>query len=747
MPETNLKFHSAHGKRQLLVVEDEVINREILGMILEELYEPIYAETGAEALAKAHAYADTLSLVLLDLNLPDMHGLDVLRQFKGNDQLSRLPVIVMTAEKDAEVESLNIGAIDFIPKPYPQPKVILARINRTIELSEDRDIIRWTERDHLTHLYNRDYFYHYADQFDTHHRNLSMDAIVVDVNHFHMINERYGKPYGDEVLRRIAGRLQQAVREDGGIVCRRENDTFLVYCPHRGDYADLLDSVSVGLAGDGQSDGRIRLRLGAYPDVDKTIDIERRFDRAKLAADTVRNNYTKAIALYNDALRETELFLEQLLEDFETAISEHQFQVYYQPKFDIRPVVPILSSAEALIRWKHPKLGMVSPGSFIPLFENNGLIQRLDSYVWREAARQIREWKDRLEDYVPVSVNVSRVDMFDPDIVQNLKNLIAEFGLSCSDLLLEITESAYTQDSEQVIETVHELREAGFLIEMDDFGSGYSSLNMISTLPIDALKLDMYFIRTAFREKKNTRMLEIAIDIAGSLSVPTIAEGVETAEQMFALKAMGCDIVQGYYFSRPVPAEEFEPFLLRHKAALEAAQQNTSAPANLTGHAQAPGSLQADMHDPLTGLYNANAFEMLLNGSDNSRTTVMVVGIDDLQSLKDSGDQSIHDRILSVIADVLRSTFRSVDFICRIPEDEYAILLNRVDSSMRSLIFDKLDLINAKLKRSDTSLPPVSLSVGVAFPDRQNPSGSLVEDAAAALHQMQADNRCGCAIY
>ena len=208
---------------------------------------------------------------------------------------------------------------------------------------------------------------------------------------------------------------------------------------------------------------------------------------------------------------------------------------------------------------------MVSPGVFIPLFEANGLIEQLDSYVWREVAAQLRRWKDSLGFAVPVSVNVSRVDMLDLGLIDTFTELMREFALTPSDMLLEITESAYTQDSDQIIQTVKALRELGFQVEMDDFGTGYSSLNMISTLPIDALKLDMQFIRNAFDQRRDTRMLEVIIEIADYLSVPVIAEGVETAEQLNALKAMGCDIVQGYYFSKPLPAKEFEGFLIERR--------------------------------------------------------------------------------------------------------------------------------------------------------------------------------------
>ncbi len=561
MPENHLKFHSANGKRQLLIIEDEMINRELLRVILSEQYELLFAEDGNTGLRKIKENKDTLSLVLLDLNLPDMHGLDVLKQIKSEEQYSRLPVIVMTAEKEAEVESLTYGAIDFIPKPYPQPKVILARILRTIELSEDRDIIRWTERDQLTGVYNKEYFYRYAAQYDVYHKDTETDAMGIDINHFHMLNERYGRAYGDEVLIKVGEHLREMVNKNGGIVCRKEADTFLIYCAHRTDYSVILKAASKGFT----EDHRVRLRMGVYSNVDKTIDIERRFDRAKSAADTVKNQFTKTIAIYDNSLHEAELYAEQLLEDFPKAVAEKQFVVYFQPKFDIRPDAPILSSAEALVRWKHPQLGMVSPGVFIPLFEKNGLIRRLDNYVWKETAAKIAEWKQTLKRSIPVSVNVSRIDIYDDDLVEFLEGLVKENQLDPKELILEITESAYTEDSAQMIRKVEELQQKGFRIEMDDFGSGYSSLNMISTLPIDAIKLDMQFIRNAFREKGNTRLLEVVISLAESLEVPTIAEGVETAEQMLALKGMGCDFVQGYYFSKPLPGNEFEEFVTGKK--------------------------------------------------------------------------------------------------------------------------------------------------------------------------------------
>ena len=568
MLKSHEKFHSVNGKRLILIADDEMINRELLGLILGDDYELLYAVNGQEAMEQMRANQDLLALVLLDLRMPVMSGAEVLKTVREEPELRRIPVIVLTSDQDAEVESLNLGAIDFVPKPYPQADVIRARVRRTIELSEDREIINSTERDPLTGLYNREFFYRYADQFDQHHKTTEMDAIVIDVNHFHIINERFGTAYGDDVLRQIGRHVLETVQKTGGIVGRREADTFLVYCPHGSDYGAILNYTFLDLSGEEDKNNRVRLRMGVYAKVDKSLDVERRFDRAKMAADTVQGSFTRTIGIYDSVMHEQELYAEQLIEDFPEAIRNGQFEVYYQPKFDVRTEIPVLASAEALVRWNHPKMGMISPGVFIPLFEENGLIQTLDHYVWNTAAAQIRKWEGKFEFTVPVSVNVSRIDMYDPNLIDTLQEVLDQNQLDASEILLEITESAYTQDTGQIIETVSRLQEMGFRIEMDDFGTGYSSLNMISTLPIDALKLDMQFIRNAFQNRKDTRMLEVIIDIADYLAVPVIAEGVETEEQMKALRAMGCDFVQGYYFSKPVPAEEYEQFVAERKKLL-----------------------------------------------------------------------------------------------------------------------------------------------------------------------------------
>ena len=543
--------------RSILIVDDDLIAREILGKMLEDQYEVSYAENGMKALDIIKRDKMKLSLVILDLHMPEMDGYSLLKLIRSDNELRRIPVIVLTSEKGAEVESLKLGAADFIAKPFGLPEVICARVGHSIELAEDSVIIHETERDELTGLFHKEFFFQYGKRLDELNNNMPMDAVVVDINRFHVVNELYGRSYGDLVLKTIGESLHELVSENGGLACRRDNDQFCIYLPHSDDIQDKLP-MYIKMIDERINDSNISLRFGVFSDDGSEKCMEHRFDCARLACQKLRNSYTSCFDFYNDEQHNKELYAERLINDMDKALSERQFKVYYQPKYSIRGDRPQLSSAEALIRWFHPELGMVSPGQFISLFEENGLIQKLDRFVWNEAAAQIKQWRDKYGIDIPVSVNVSRVDVFNSHLVGILEEIIKHNGLENTKLLLEITESAYTDDSDQIIETVNKLRKLCFKIEMDDFGSGYSSLNMLTTLPIDALKLDMKFIRGICENPKNARLVGIMIDIARLLEVPVIAEGVETMEQMELLKKLGCDIIQGYYFSKPLPPEEFE---------------------------------------------------------------------------------------------------------------------------------------------------------------------------------------------
>ncbi len=547
----------------VLIVDDQEINRDVLGMILEDYYEIIYASNGREALDLIQQHRNRLSVVLLDLIMPVMDGFQVLEHVRNDEFLNSIPIIVLTAERSAELKALQMGAADFITKPFDMHEVILARVGRIIELSEGRQLISAAEHDQLTMLYSRNFFFEYANRIHRYHPNWHMDAVVVNIEQFHSVNALNGREFGDKVLRIIGDEIRAFLSETEGITSRFEADRFDIYCLHQDNYQALLDRLQKRVSALSKT-ANIRLRMGVAP-WREDVEPELLFDRACAACSMIRGNYKTHLMVYDEEMRLREILNQRLLNDLRRAVDEKELTVYYQPKYDIQCDPPKLSSAEALIRWQHPELGMVSPGTFIPLFEGNGQISAVDNYVWNEAARQIAEWRDKIGVTLPVSVNLSRVDVFDPSLEERLDALVRQYGLDHKLLKLEVTESAYTDNAEQMIELINRLRNCGFEIEMDDFGSGYSSLNMLSCMPIDVLKMDMTFVRNIGHSEKDFRLVEVVLDIAKYLKVPVVAEGVETRQQLEMLKEAGCELVQGFYFSRPLPPGEFERLIIREK--------------------------------------------------------------------------------------------------------------------------------------------------------------------------------------
>ena len=549
-------------ERSILIVDDEAINREILGNIIQTEYKVIYAENGKEALEKIHANRPAISLVLLDLLMPVMDGTEVLKALHEEGIIADIPVIVLTSEKSNEIESLKLGAADFLTKPYNLPEVILARVRHSIQLFENSKIIHATEFDSLTQFYSSKFFFEYASQFDLRFPDKVMDAVAVNFTRFHLLNQLKGRGFGDEVLKAMADGIRKALLITGGIAGRNEADSFYLYVPHQDDYGIVLQKINEALASL-LKPSEIRLRLGVFSDTERAFPMIQRFDHAVQACNSLRSKASGAtdICIYDEKMAEKEVFDAKLIQNFEAAIEQKQFKVNYQPKFNIKGDKPVLCSAEALVSWMHPEFGRVRPDLFIPLFEENGLVTKLDRYVWEESARQIRRWKDELGRTIPVSVNVSRIDIAAPDMTDFITRIVKENGLSPSEYMLEITESAYTSDSRHIIEVVENLRSLGHKVEMDDFGSGYSSLNMLTSMPIDVLKMDKAFIRNIQPGNKEMKLIELVLDIAKDLEVPVVAEGVETEEEYKMLKNAGCDIIQGYYFSKPIPPAEFSRFI------------------------------------------------------------------------------------------------------------------------------------------------------------------------------------------
>ena len=438
--------------------------------------------------------------------------------------------------------------------------LILWNVRSTMKANEGRQLISEAENDPLTGLHNRNFLIIYVNRDHREHPDRAMDAVAINIECFHTLNGLHGRDFGDRVLKALGEEIAAFTRETGGFAGRVSADHFDIWCPHREEYVSVLKRFQSRM-NEFSGEADVRLRMGVMP-WQEGAEPEWMFSRAWSACSLARGDYKTRLMVYDDKLRQQDERNQRLLNDFSRALEKKELAVYYQPKYAVQGEKPELNSAEALVRWRHPELGMIPPDQFIPLFEKSGQISALDNYVWTEAARQTAAWRNQFGKTLPVSVNLSRVDVFDPNLVTILDGIVEKNGLNRADLQLEVTESAYTENAEQLIRVIQQLREKGYVIEMDDFGSGYSSLNMLSSLPLDVLKMDIGFIRNIEKNESDFHLVELVLDIARYLKVPVVAEGVETEKQLTLLRDARCDLIQGYYFSKPLPAKEFERTIL-----------------------------------------------------------------------------------------------------------------------------------------------------------------------------------------
>lgn len=426
---------------------------------------------------------------------------------------------------------------------------------------KSESLIASAETDKLTGVYSKNFLFEYARRAQNKHSKKPMDAIMLDIDRFHSINVLNGTEFGDKALSTLGGLIKEVFNEPGTIAGRVENDHFCVFRWHKNDdFKEKLDALQSRM--DEQFPNvKIHLRMGVLPNKAK-MEPEKMYDRARVACNLSRGQYNhQQLVVYDDSVREKRHYEQRLINDLKNAVKNEEFEVYYQPQYDIQCDPPVLKSAEALVRWRHPELGMIFPGDFIPLFEKHGLIGEVDKCVWKKAARQVAYWKSIFGKVLPVSVNLSRVDIFDPNLEKTLNGLMRDNNLEYSALKLEVTESAYTENANQVISIIERLRKKGYEIELDDFGTGYSSLSMLSSMPIDILKMDRSFILNMHDSETAVQMVKLILDLAREMKIPVIAEGVEDKIELMMLKEMGCSLVQGYYFSRPLPTAEFEELL------------------------------------------------------------------------------------------------------------------------------------------------------------------------------------------
>lgn len=545
-------------KKKVLVVEDQIVNRSILCNILADTYEVLEAGNGCEALEILEQHGENISLILLDIVMPVMDGYTFLDIVKSTPAYSAVPVIVTTqqdAESD-EVAALSHGAADYVVKPY-KPRIILHRVASIINLRETAAMINLVRHDRLTGLFSKEFFFEKVREVLSLNPGKRYDMICSDIENFKMINDIFGVPAADRLLCGIAEKYRNNVQNN--VCCRINADQFACLLEHKSDYSfkmfsDALDDVNAMT-----EIKNVMMKWGIYSITGDEPSVEQMYDRALMAAQSIKGQYGQLFAIYDDELREKTLRMQKITESMESALEKKQFEIYLQPKY--RLCDNVLVGAEALVRWNHPEWGMQSPAEFVPLFEKNGFITKLDRYVWDMTCGVLERWDKAGITAVPVSVNVSRADLHHADIAGLLLEMLERHRIEPERLHLEITESAYTESIGQIVDTVEHLRSLGFVIEMDDFGSGYSSLSMLDKMPVDVLKVDMHFVQNETETSGGEGILQFIMLLAKWKGLTVVAEGIETEEQLRRLKNLGCDCAQGFYFAKPMPVSDFEKLI------------------------------------------------------------------------------------------------------------------------------------------------------------------------------------------
>lgn len=551
-----------YNKNTILLVDDEEVIKQQLKDVITDDYEVLDASDGQEALEILAANIDKVAVIVLDLIMPVMDGFQFMDEFRRHQEYDNIPVIVATSNEDwhSEQKCLEAGVWDFVMKPY-NPVLLQFRIKNAI----DKSRMIMAERDAITGLYTKYKFYRAVRSLLSEETEETFAFARFDIDRFKMINNFYGIKEGDRVLQSVASELRKiSTVFDKFVYGRLENDVFAVYMPFQEENVELLvNALQINLR-KVNKDYNIKISCGVYVISDDSLDVSEMYDRAFLAAKSCKGKFVQSIAYYNDSMIEDMRQEQFIINEVNRAIDEEQFEVYLQPKINL--VTDRSYGAEALVRWNHPEKGMISPGEFIPVYERNGIIGRLDQYMWRHVFKLLRRWLDEGKKPNPISVNVSRVNIYNPQLVQIFKKLITEYQIPAELLNLELTESAFMEDQDLIMKTMSSLHQLGFKIMMDDFGSGYSSLNVLKDMEVDYLKVDMKFLQDQEFNGKGEKVLTSVIRMAKWLHVPSIVEGVETLEQVDFLKCIGCEYAQGFYYAKPMPIADYEKFVAREEA-------------------------------------------------------------------------------------------------------------------------------------------------------------------------------------
>ncbi|HBG2027458.1 EAL domain-containing protein [Clostridioides difficile] len=425
-----------------------------------------------------------------------------------------------------------------------------------IKKSNEKEILSLAYEDKVTYIGNQNKFYRECSKYLLDKPSLNYIIVYFDINNFKMINDTFGYEFGDNLLITIAKALKEELTE-GEVYARLSSDYFAIFCDYKNGRNKIirkLDNIRSNIESNLSIVFEISLCVGIYFVEEGEVDIQKAVNKANMARSVAKGkniNY----AIYNEDVRNKLSEESMILDDIKIALVKNQFEVYYQPKFSL--VTGEMIGSEALIRWNHPEHGFISPAVFIPIAEKSKLILKIGRFVFERVCNDLSEWKKQGKKIVPVSVNLSRVELYQPDIVKFINKTIQMYNLSSDFIEIEITETVAINELNILKNVLNELRKHGFSISMDDFGTGYSSISCLRDMSIDILKLDKSFLGGIEHDERSRNIAKSIVSLAKSLDLVVIIEGVESKEQAELMKQFGCDLVQGFYFARPMPAKNF----------------------------------------------------------------------------------------------------------------------------------------------------------------------------------------------
>lgn len=556
---------------RVLLVEDNPGDARLVEILLSEVGTTSFEITHAERLSEAleHLSRSEYDVILLDLSLPDSSGVETVDQMRA--AVHHMPVVVLSGQydEDTALRAIQGGAEDYLLKGHGDGGLIARSIRYSIERKRSEERLAYmAQYDHLTGLTNRALFQDRLEQaLARAKRSGALVALMfLDLDRFKAVNDTLGHGTGDLLLKKVAERLEGSVRETD-TVARIGGDEFSIILEGLTEAQDaafvarkIIDKLVQPFVLDGHEVFvTTSIGIAVYPSSNGDSLLTDADSAMYCAKEQGRNTYRFHTPERNAQVRER-LNMESKLR---RALDQEEFLLYYQPQVDL--TTGMIVGTEALLRWQHPELGLVSPGKFISVLEDIGMIVRVGEWVLQTACRQSKAWQRDGFPPLRMAVNISARQFSRRDLIDTVAGVLTETGLDPNYLELEITESLLMEDIKANSRLLDELKTSveGLRVSIDDFGTGYSSLSYLKTFPIDLLKIDQSFIRDITTNSDDAAITTTIIVLAHNLRLKVIAEGVETEEQMTYLREKGCDEAQGFYFSRPLPADEFTKLLVR----------------------------------------------------------------------------------------------------------------------------------------------------------------------------------------